>query len=154
LVIDTERAENELYLSRLILKMSEKQELQKIIIETQNPKTFYSAVISHSYYSIFYMAKAYLSIKRIKIKPPNEHKKTFLLFKKFADRGILDNELLRIYEDILIKADELLGIFKHEKDKRANFTYQRLAQANLEPAKESISNSEVFYKHLYNLCEE
>lgn len=61
-------------------------------------------------------------------------------------------ELLRIYEKILIKADTLLHIFKHEKGKRGKFTYRELPQANKEPAKESLDNAKIFFKHIYTLC--
>jgi hypothetical protein len=40
-----------------------------------------------------------------------------------------------------------------EKKKRGEFTYQKLSQANLEPAKESLKNARTFFKHVYNLCE-
>ena len=115
--------------------------------------TYYSAVISHSYYSIFYAAKAYLLLKGVKTKAPEEHKKTYNEFKKLVLQGIVDKELLAIYDDIMIKADNLLGIFKTEKKKRGTFTYQKLSQANLEPAKESLENAKTFLKHIRKLCE-
>ena len=60
--------------------------------------------------------------------------------------GEIDVSLLKIYKSIIIKADELLGIFRKEKGKRGRFTYQRLPQANLQPAKESMDNAEKFFK--------
>ena len=39
------------------------------------PETYYSAVIAHSYYSIFYGAKAYLAKKGVEVSAPEEHKK-------------------------------------------------------------------------------
>ena len=53
------RAENELNLSIMIQKISDNTKMQ---IETFGMKesTYYSATISHAYYSIFYAAKAYL----------------------------------------------------------------------------------------------
>ncbi|MBU4241820.1 MAG: hypothetical protein KKA65_05035 [Nanoarchaeota archaeon] len=63
-----------------------------------------------------------------------------------------DVELLKIYEEMLIKADSLLHIFKHEKNKRGKFTYRKLPQANLEPAKESLENAKYFFKHINMLC--
>ena len=44
--------------------------------------TFYSSVISHSYYSIFYAAKALLLKKGLKTESPNVHTKTYFIFKK------------------------------------------------------------------------
>lgn len=59
--------------------------------------TFYSAAISHSYYSIFYAAKAVLLTRNIKTSSPEIHKKTYLSSKKeFVDSGILGVKLLAI----------------------------------------------------------
>ena len=80
--------------------------------------TFYSAVISHAYYCIFYSAKAYLLKKGIKINAPEEHRKTYEAFKELTDKGELDVELLKFYEKMLVKADTLLGIFRIEKKTR------------------------------------
>lgn len=91
-------------------------------------------------------------MKGIVTKAPEEHKKTYDEFKKLVFQGIVDKELLELYEDVLIKAEKLLGIFKIEKKKRGEFTYQRIAQANLEPAKESLENAKTFLKHIYDLC--
>ncbi|MGE0792886.1 MAG: HEPN domain-containing protein [Candidatus Woesearchaeota archaeon] len=115
--------------------------------------TYYSAVISHTYYSIFYATKAYLLSKNIKTKMPNEHKKTYEEFSKFVESGELDIELLKIYKEILIRADNLLGIFKIEKIKRGDFTYKRISQANKEPAEKSIKNAKIFFKHIFSILE-
>lgn len=146
------RAQNELNLSNIITKISNDKELQVSIFKT-NPDTYYSATISHSYYSIFYSAKAYLILKNIKTQAPEEHKKTFEEFSKFVKKGIIDFELLEIYKNMLIKADSLLSIFEFEKGKRGNFTYKKIPQANKEPAQESINNAKIFFNHLFNLCE-
>ncbi len=146
-----ERAENELELAKIIYKISKDKEIQENIFGINLHLTFYSAVISHSYYSIFYAAKSYLSSKKIKTKAPEEHKKTFEKFKELVNKGIIDVELLKIYEQIMIKADTLLHIFKIEKKKRGDFTYQKLPQANKEPAETSLNNAKTFFKHIYNL---
>lgn len=147
-----ERANNEIKLADIILLISEDKNLQINIFKIEEPETYYSSVISHSYYCIFYSAKAYLLKKGIKINMPKEHKKTFNIFKKFVKEGIVDKELLRIYEDLLIKAETLLGIFKDEKKNRGEFTYQKLAQANKEPAGKSLDNAKTFFKYINNLC--
>lgn len=147
-----ERAENELRLAEIIMQLSLNPDLQKNIPEIIKTDTYFSSVISHAYYSIFYTAKAYLITKGIITKVPNEHKKTYSQFKKLVSQGIIDKELLRLYEEVLVKAEKLLGIFKVEKKKRGEFTYQRIAQANLEPAKESLGNAKTFLKHIYDLC--
>jgi len=146
------RAQNELNLARIIMKLSLEKDIQINLFKIEEEDTYFSSVISHAYYSIFYGAKAYLKTKKIITKSPEEHKKTFEEFKKLVEKGIIDVELLKIYEEMLIKADSLLHIFKHEKNKRGKFTYRKLPQANLEPAKESLGNAEYFFKHINMLC--
>ena len=142
------RAENETKLAEIIFAISEKPNMQREIFKINEPETYFSAVISHSYYSIFYGAKAYLAKKGIKISAPEEHKKTFDEFKKFVESGELDVELLKIYQEALVRAEYLLGIFKEEKSKRGDFTYRTMPQANKEPAKESIERAKIFFKHM------
>jgi len=146
------RAQNELNLSVIVQRISDDKKLQ-IEIFGMKEDTYYSAVISHAYYSIFYAAKAYLLLKGIKTSAPEEHRKTFEEFSKCVDTGTIDVELLKIYQNMLIKADTLLHIFGLEKDKRGKFTYRRLPQANQEPAQESIKNATVFFNNIYRLCE-
>ncbi len=110
-------------------------------------------MISHAYYCIFYAAKAYLAKKGVKTESPEEHRRTYEEFAKFVGRGIIDGELLKIYKKIMMRADTLLLIFKNEKKKRGDFTYQKLPQANKEPAEESIGNAKTFYKHIFNIIE-
>ena len=148
-----EKAQNEFELARIIKQITEDEQMQKEAFKVSNTLTFYSAVISHSYYCIFYSAKAYLSKKGITISSPEEHRKTYEAIKKSVDNGELDVELLMLYEKVLVKADTLLGIFKIEKKKRGEFTYQKLAQANKEPAEESIDHAKTFFKHVYGLCD-
>lgn len=108
--------------------------------------TFYSSVISHCYYSIFYTAKSALLSKGIKTSSPEVHKATYDRFEEvFVDSGILDKGLLEVYQDLLIKASDLMEIFKEEKWKRGNFTYQTLPQANKAPAQESLVNARLFH---------
>lgn len=146
------RAQNELNLSNMILKISDDKKLQ-IEIFGMKEDTYYSATISHAYYSIFYSVKAYLLLKGIKTQAPEEHKKTFDEFSKIVDTGKIDVELLKIYQNIIIQADTLLHIFELEKRKRGTFTYKRMPQANQEPAQESIKNAQFFYKNIFILCE-
>lgn len=148
-----ERAQNELKLSKIIFQLSSDKDVQIKVFNVSVPESFFSAVITHSYYSIFYSAKAYLMKKGIVTKPPEEHKKTYYELKSLVDKGILDVELLMIYEQVLIRADTLLGIFRDEKRKRGNFTYQNISQANIDPATDSLKNSKLFFKHVYNLCD-
>lgn len=144
------RAQNELNLAIMITKISDEKEIQTTIFKLPND-TYYNAVITHSYYSIFYCAKAYLTFKNITTDAPEEHRKTYEEFSKFVNKGILKKELLLIYEDALIKAETLLAIFNKEKWKRGHFTYKKLPQANKEPASESLENSSKFFKVIYNI---
>jgi uncharacterized protein (UPF0332 family) len=141
------RAEDEFLLSQKDLQIST-DDKAKDFLGIPKDKTFYYSVISHAYYSIFYAAKAYLLNKGIKTKVPNEHKKTFKEFKKFVKEGILDKELLEIYETEIIKADFLLKIFQSEKKKRGTFTYQMKSEANLPFARESIENARKFISNI------
>ena len=46
-----------------------------------------------------------------------------------------------------VRAEELLNILKRE-GKRGRFTYQKMPQANKEPAKESFDNASFFFKNI------
>jgi uncharacterized protein (UPF0332 family) len=148
-----ERAENELRISLILYKLSQNKE-EKLKLGAIEDDTFYSSVISHAYYSIFYSAKAILLTKEIKTESPEVHKKTLDEFKKFfIDSGILDLELLKIYSKMVKRADELLFLFKEEKRKRGHFVYKTIPQANIEPAKESIENAKKFLTSIKNVVE-
>lgn len=146
-ILYIERAKNELDLAKAIFKLSTENKL-KLEFELKEDSTFFSNVIGNSYYCIFYAAKALLQTKNIITEPPEEHRKTLDEFEKLTLSGEIDAELLKIYKEIVIKADELLGIFRKEKSKRGRFTYKKLPQANLEPAKESLNNAEKFFKNI------
>lgn len=143
-----QRSENEFRLAKLVFNLSDDSEI-KVRLGANPDDTFYSAAISHSYYSIFYAAKSLLLTKNIDTKSPEVHRKTFEEFKKnFVDTGILDIKLFQIYKKMIVKADELLGLFSREKWKRGNFTYKTIAQANIDPAKESIGNAKKFLTNI------
>ena len=141
-----ERAENEMILAEIVLKMSVSKDLQKPF--NTKIETFFSAAIEHSYYCIFYSAKAYLLSKGVRTLSPREHENTLEGFKKFVDAGILDVELLNIYRSIIVRADKLLGIFALKKGKRAEFTYYTIPQANQSPAEESVKNAGFFISNI------
>ncbi len=148
-----ERTENEFKLAQIIFKISANKDLKNELLDINENDTFFSAVISHSYYSIFYSAKAYLLKNNIKTKAPEEHKKTYDEFEKLVRLGKIDLELLNYYKEIISRAEELLDIFKIEKKKRGQFTYQRLSQANKEPSETSLNNARLFFKNIFNLLE-
>ena len=140
------RARTEINIATLLLKTSGNKMLNDFDISED--ETFYSGVISHCNYSIFYSAKAMLLTKSIETKAPEIHKKTIDAFKEtFIDTGILDMKLLMIYKKMIVQADSLLEIFRTEKRKRGDFTYNTISLANLEPARESMENARIFYKH-------
>jgi len=142
------RANNEILLAQSVKKLSENQE-DKQNFNLPKDITFYSSVISHSYYSIFYAAKAILLTKDIKTSSPEVHKKTFDKFKEtFVDTGILDVNLLTIYKKMIVRAEQLLQIFKDEKWKRGHFTYQTIPQANKDPANESLEHARTFFNNI------
>ncbi|MBS3114990.1 HEPN domain-containing protein [Candidatus Woesearchaeota archaeon] len=144
-----QRAENELVAAQMLFDISSNPLLQKEQFKLEKEFTFYSSVISHSYYSIFYSAKASLIKIGIKTDAPEVHKKTLEAFERYLVKtGKLDVELLKIYQKIVVRAEELLGIFSKEKGKRGRFTYQKLPQANREPAKESFDNASFFFKNI------
>ena len=69
------RAGNEIRTGIVLINLSEKDN-EKISLGATKEDTFYSAVISHSYYAIFYAARAILLTKGIEPKAPEIHKKT------------------------------------------------------------------------------
>jgi len=146
--IFVKRANNELLAAEALRKLSEEIKYKGEFSIPQN-ETFYSSVISHSYYAIFYAAKAILLTKNIRTTSPNIHRTTYDLFDKtFVKTGVLDKKLLQIYTDLVVKAGDLLEIFKDEKWKRGNFTYQVIAQANKTPADDSLKNAKLFVANI------
>ncbi|MDD5651108.1 MAG: hypothetical protein PHF86_11945 [Candidatus Nanoarchaeia archaeon] len=146
-----DRADNELITAKALKRISEEIDL-KNNLSIPERTTFYSAVISHAYYSIFYSAKAALLSKGIKISAPFIHNKAYDKFKKtFVDSGKLDIHILEVYETALVRAEDLLQIMKDEKIKRGKFTYKTLPQANKDPAEESINNATLFVSHIKNM---
>ena len=82
-----ERANNEIKFADIALFVSNNKDIQIDVMKIDEPETYYSSVISHSYYCIFYASKAYLAKKEIKTGPPEEHKKTYEEFKNLVFQG-------------------------------------------------------------------
>lgn len=149
-----DRSNNEILVAKSLKRLSEQEE-DKVSFDLPEDISFYSSVISHSYYAIFYAAKALLLTKGIVTKSPEVHKKTFEEFKKnFVDTNELDVSFLKIYKKMIVRADELLEIFKDEKWKRGHFTYQTIPQANKEPAEDSLKNSKFFVSNVMKTIKE
>ena len=90
------RADNELLLARAVQLISENAKVKKETFTLPEEITFYSAVISHAYYSIFYSVKAYLISKSITIPEQGQHNAIYQKFKQFVKKGEIDKELLVI----------------------------------------------------------
>ena len=149
-----DRANNEIMAAVSLKRLSE-QEKDRVSFDLPDDVSFYSSVISHSYYAIFYAAKAILLTKDVETKSPEVHKKTFDEFKiRFVDTKELDLSFLKIYRKLIVRADGLLEIFKHEKWKRGHFTYQTIPQANKEPAEDSLKNSKFFVSNIMKVVKE
>ena len=87
--------------------------------------------------------------EQIKTEAPEVHRKTIEAFDEhFVKTGKLDLELLKVYQKMIVRAEELLGIFSQEKRKRGEFTYQKLPQANKQPATESLDHASFFFKNI------
>ena len=65
-----------------------------------------------------------------------------------VEKGLIEADLLRVYDDVKTKAEALLEILKKEKEKRNTFTYETLPQANKRPAKDSLNNALLFIAHI------
>ncbi len=137
------RAQDEFFLSQKDMDLSTDLRIKEFL-GVEKDKTFFYSVISHAYYSIFFSAKAYLFFKGIITETPEEHRKTYEEFKKFVENGILNKELLEIYQDAIAKAETLLKIFFNEKRKRGFFVYNVKSEANLPYAQESIKKAKKF----------
>jgi len=149
----TERAKNEILAAQSLKRLSEETRFKEDF-QLSGDVTFYSSVISHSYYAIFYAAKAILLTKGIKTYAPEVHRKTIEEFEKnFVDTGILDVKLLEIYNKIVVRADELVEIFRDEKGKRGKFTYRTIPQANKGPAEDSLINAMFFVSNIMKVIE-
>lgn len=141
------RAKTELETAEILFQVSKNENIKQNF-QIYSDSTYYSGVISHAYYAIFYSAKAMLLARKIETVSPEIHRKTLAAFEKeFIDSGLLDAKLLAIYKKLMVRAETLLEIFKEEKRKRGDFTYNTIPQANMRPAEESIKNAKDFIKH-------
>ena len=149
-----QRADSELVLAAAINRISQEAQLKKDIFKIAENFTFYSAVISHSYYAIFNSAKAYLISKGITFTDKQgQHQKVYHKFKYFVKKGVIESELLKIYDEVKGRAEELLNILEKERENRGIYTYEKLSQANKEPAEKSLSNARHFVTHMKSFME-
>ncbi len=147
-----DRAENGLILAKANFELST-QDKAKEVLNISLDRTFFNDVISESYYTIFYSAKAFLLYLGIKTEPPEEHKKTYEEFRKIVESRKIDKQLSEIYEEESNKAETLLRIFFDEKRNRGKFTYNVNANANKPFAEQSIKNARFFASTIKHLIE-
>lgn len=148
-----DRALNEIKAAQILFEISNDKN-KKLSFKIDEESTFYSSVISHSYYSIFFASQAILRFKEIKVTGSNIHKKTYEAFEEhLVKTGFLDKSFLEIYKTLIICAEDLLNIFDKEKSKRSKFTYQTLPQANFGPSNSSIENAKKFLSNIIKVIE-
>lgn len=148
------RSDNEIVLATVVYRISHDAALKKDVLHIAENLTFYSAVIGHAYYAIFHSAKAYLISKGITFtERQGQHQKVHHKLQYFVKKGVISQELLKIYDEVKGRAEELLSIFEKEREKRGRFTYEQLPQANKEPAEKSLNNARHFITHMKSLIE-
>lgn len=148
------RSDNELMLAKAIQHLSEDSKIKKDIFSIPQDITFYSAVIAHAYYAIFYSAKSYLIFKKENLPLQGQHSAVYHKFKRYVKNGEITKDLLSLYDDAMVKAEVLLQILDDEEQNRTQYTYQKLPQANKEPAQNSITNAQFFVSHIKVLIQQ
>ncbi|HZX44081.1 MAG TPA: HEPN domain-containing protein [Candidatus Nanoarchaeia archaeon] len=142
------KANNNLKFARASLKISDDKDAKEML-GLDEGDSFYDWVIITAYYSMFHMAHALLATKEIKIGKIRAHEATlYAMAKYFILNGELADELFVIYEDAEAKAEELFNSLSDERNKRGEFTYERLPKTNRLPAVESIKNASQFVRDI------
>ena len=149
--LSLERAQNEILLARAVRLLTEDAKLKREVFKLDEKITFYSGVIEHAYYAIFYAARAYVVSKGVNLPEQGVHNAVYLAFRKFVRQGKINEEMLALYDEVKIKAETLLEIFESEGENRTKFTYKTLAQANKKPADDSIENATTFVLEIKGL---
>lgn len=67
--------------------------------------------------------------------------------------GLIEKDLLKVYEAVKTKAEVLLEILEKEKGKRNEFVYETLPLANKYPAEDSINNALLFIAYIKTFLE-
>ncbi|MBI2151265.1 HEPN domain-containing protein [Candidatus Woesearchaeota archaeon] len=94
ITLNFSKAENELKHAEAAFKISFNDSIKKEL-ELLETDTFYSGVISHAYYAIFFAAKALLIKEKVITKSPNIHKATLDAFSCKKFRGVKPRHLWR-----------------------------------------------------------
>ncbi len=142
------KANNNLKFAKTTLALCENNEV-KDSLGLQEKDSFYDWVIVVAYYAMFHITQALLATKKIKITNIRVHEATLYAFAhNFILTKELEDELFFTYEDAEAKAEELFTSLSEERRKRGKFTYERLPQANKEPAEESITHATEFVREI------
>lgn len=142
------KANNNLKFARVALKISNNNEVKESLGLNEHD-SFYDWVIITAYYAMFHIAHALLATKGIKIGRIRVHEATlYALARYFMLNKELEDELFLMYEDAEAKAEELFNSLADEREKRGQFTYERLPKANKIPAEESIKKASQFVKDI------
>jgi uncharacterized protein (UPF0332 family) len=142
------KANNNLKFAKIALKISDNKDIKETLGLAEHD-SFYDWVIITAYYAMFHIAHALLATKEIKIGKIRTHEATlYALAKYFMINKELEDELFLMYEDAEAKAEELFNSLSDEREKRGQFTYERLPKANRLPAEESIKNATQFVRDI------
>ncbi len=76
-----DRASNELFAAQTLHQVSQEGALKKEL-RLPAPTTFYSSVIGHAYYAIFYAARAALLLEKVEVRSPDIHNKVYNQFRQ------------------------------------------------------------------------
>jgi uncharacterized protein (UPF0332 family) len=142
------KANNNLKFAKLTLNISDDKNIKETLGLDEND-SFYDWVIVTAYYAMFHIAHALLATKEIKMGKIRVHEATlYALAKHFILNKELEDDLFLMYENAESKAEELFNSLSYEKQKRGEFTYERLPKANRLPAEESIKNATQFVREI------
>ncbi len=142
------KASNNLKFAKVALKISDDGNIKEILGLNEND-SFYDWVIIAAYYAMFHITHALLATKEIKLGKIRVHEATlYALAKYFIINKELEDELFLMYEDAEAKAEQLFNSLSEEREKRGEFTYERLPKANRLPAEESIKSATQFVRDI------
>jgi hypothetical protein len=148
---------NSLTTSRVLFALSTREDTRKKIGLAGFDSFLW--VINSAYYSMFYLARALLESKGIKIKTElSIHATTFNAFVyNFYLTGKIERSLIEQYQEAGIEASEILGKeqakklieeFSNEKEKRGRFTYETGETAMKNKAQTSLDRAKKFNEEM------
>ena len=145
------KANNNLKLAKIVFDISSNSK-QKANHKLLEGDSFYDWVIITSYYAMFHITHSLLATKKIRIRNIRVHEATLYAFAHhFILTKELEDDLFLMYEDAEARANQLFNELSEEKQKRGQFTYERLPKANKEPAEESLNNAIKFVRDIESI---